>query len=414
MDSKRKVQITNVKQDVNSIFKKIAEIEYNTYSTLVGIVKSFLEPLKTKGTDFITTIVVSDEDQNQIDVKIFTKTPRFANAFKEFDIVRIPSIKLLKPGTGITGLGSQIEVIGNIYEDNPRVFITDSERNKIERLKKAFVGKKTQAIELCKINQMISFSNFSFNGLLLDIKEETPTLTVLTMVDFTKSDLIHPVIQNAAFTNNMTLMLKVWGEKQASEVKNLLIDKIYHVSQLRTEKLDFLLEAKISESFYVPLKELEPTDPQYKEIIENQKLYFNEAKPVKTINDDLPERFKKFELSKIVEIKKNGIFRIRSYAVFNFPFKPVAILICDNCRSLESKDLKFKNIICCKKSEKCNQYKEKIIKVQLKDSSGSLPVILKSKLAEKYSKNIALYKHMELDYIILRKAQFHFLIDANF
>lgn len=411
MDSQKKLQITEKKPQKIQYFKKIKDLEPNNYSTLICIVKTVLEPLKTKGTDFVTTITVRDEEKNQIDARIFTKTPRYANFFQENDIIKIQNIKLLKSGVGITGHGSEIEVIANIHQENPKVFVTDSEKIQISKLKQSFTSlHKNPRYLVCDI-PMNCF--FSFIGLLLDIKEEAPNLTILTMLDFTKSDLISPVIQNAAFTNNMTLIIKIWGEKQASEVKTLEIDQIYSVETLKIGTIEYILEAKISESFYIPLKKIESSDPNHKEILQRQKQYFKEASPAKTQDEFIPNDFKKYDLVKITQIKKNGLYRIRAKSVSNFPFKPVTVNVCDYCRSLESKEVKFKNTVHCKKTKKCNPYSERILKVYFKDSAGSLTVLLKNDLALKYAKNIPLYRFKELDCIILKTRRFNFLVDAN-
>ncbi|KRH94622.1 putative Nucleic acid-binding, OB-fold, Nucleic acid-binding, OB-fold-like protein [Pseudoloma neurophilia] len=393
-------------------FKKISEIESNNYSTVICVVHTVLEPLKTKGTDFVTTLEVSDEDKNQISIKMFTKTPRFANFFKEHDIVKIQKVKLSKPGVGITGHGSEVEVLANLNEENSKVFVTESEMEKIKCLKEAsaFI-KKNQLTKVCDIAPN---TTFSFIGLLLDIKEECSNLAILTMVDFTKSEMIFPIIQNAAFTNNMTLIIKVWGETQANEVKNLQIDQIYKIQTLKIGKIEHILEARISESAYTPFQKIEVADPEHQEIIEKQKQFFREAQPAKTADDFLPEEFKKFDLVKTNQIKKNGTYRIRALAVSNFPFKPANIIICDHCRSLYSTEIKFRKTKHCLNTEDCNPYHEKIIKVHFKDSAGTLSVVLKNKLAEKYAKNIALYRSKELDCIIMRNKKFNFLTDANF
>lgn len=409
---RRKFKIIDQTAQVTNNFNKIKDLEESNYLSLICVVKTALEPLKTKGTDYVTTITVRDAENDQIDVRIFTKTPRYANFFQENDIIKIQNIKLLKQGVGITGHGSDIEVLSNIHQDNPKVFVTDTESIQIDTLKKTFASSKNHTCY--KVSEIPPNCYFSFTGLLLDTKEETPNLTILTMVDFTKSDLISPVIQNAAFTNNMTLLIKVWGEKQASETKNLQIDQIYTIPTLKIGLIEYMLEAKISESFYKPFKKLSHIDPIHKEILERQKQFFKEATPAKTLDESLPEDFKKFDLVKTNQIKKNGLYRIRVQSVSNFPFKPVTVQVCDHCRSLESNELKFKNIVHCKKTKKCNQYPEKIIKVYFKDSSGSLSVLLKNELAIKYTKNIALYRFKELDCIVLRTRRFNFLVDANF
>lgn len=418
MSQNKKLKNSSNANTVNPNFKTIANLEYKKYNTLVGVVLNILEPMQSRGTDFVTTLTVQDEEIHFIDVKIFTPTPIYANFFKRFDIIRIPYIKLIKPGVGITGRGSQIEVLQNIHhDDSPKVFVTESEKIKIEALKKCYI-KNVQAFStapLMKIDQIKPQSTFSLNALLISIHAECPIMTTLTMVDFTKNPCIQPVIQNMAFTNNMTLLIRVWGEKNATEVRKLSVDKIYHISKIKTDQLGMLLESKISESFYSPFKELSPEDSIYKEIKEAQKKYFQTVgKPTQKSHKKLPEKFQKYNLSDIENIDENGVYRICAKIVFNFPNKPDTVYICDNCKSIESDQFKVTNKKVCQMLKKCNRFSEKLIKVQFEDLSGDLYAVFKNELAEKFAENINFFRTNELDALILHKNNFNFVLDADF
>lgn len=416
MCGKNSIEFNN-SEIVNENFKTIRELDYKKYSTLVGVIKSVLEPIKTKGTDYVTTLTVCDEEKDLIDIKIFTKTPRFANTFSELDIVRIPSVKLHKPGVGLTGLGSQIEVIAKLHDEDNKVFVTESEKNKINKLRNSMKNCNLQSetkFPRLKIQNITSNMNFSFTGLLINIESETPTLTVLTMIDYTECSVINPVVPNGIYKNNMTLIIQVWGETNANSVKNLIIDRIYHISHLKTGILNLVLQARISEYFYKPFIEVNAMDKICQEIFEAQKKYFTKTDSHQTISNFVPEAFKSHTPTQISKMNKNGIYRIKANVIFNFPFEPVEVFICDNCRSLESKELKLKKLILCKNVEGCNKYTEKIINVKLEDFSGSCFVLFKNELAEKFGKNATFLRHKELDCLVLRNKIFNFLIDSNF
>lgn len=417
MDGVKKLKVSNSQQVATGHYKKLSDLDSVSYSPVIVTIKSMLDTVKSKGTDYVTTLTISDEDYNQIDVKIFTKKPKFAGCFKENDIVRILNIKLsTKPGVAITGKGSEIEVIGNINREDPDVFLTECETNKFKMLK-ACAGRKHQPkndVETCTIEEIKPDTYFSFIGLLLSVIEEKSDLTILTMVDFTKSELVRPVVLNGAYTNDMTLSIKVWGEKGAQEMKKLKLDRIYQIPKLKIGDITMVLEPKVSESFLQPFIELEETSSAYNEIIERQKKYFAESETVALEEKKTPTQFEKYPLMKIANISNHKMFRIHARVVSFFPFKPATVKFCENCKSFESKQIKFTKQTSCKETEECQSYEDKILRVMFRDSSGTCVILLKNELCDLFMKDLEKFRSFDLEYLVIRSGKFNFLMNVVF
>ncbi|ELQ74481.1 putative Nucleic acid-binding, OB-fold, Nucleic acid-binding, OB-fold-like protein [Trachipleistophora hominis] len=416
MDNRR-LAFSVPQQPTTSIFKNIKDLKINEYASIIVLVKGHLEPTKSKGTDYVTTVDVIDELGDALDIKIFTKTPRFANFFHESDIIRIPSVKLIGKGKAVTGHGSNMEVLAHLNEEGTRVFVTESEKAKINKLREYTVNHQVScAWPLLKIKDIKEYCSFSLVGMLISIREETPSLTVLLMVDYTASPLIKNIVKNARFCNDMTLYIKVWGNRQEKNFGELRIGKVYRIRKIRTDKLGMTLEARISETFFEPLIPLDEKSPEYQTIIEAKKKFYGDDDSTKTQNVEtkIPEKYELFSLCKITDIKAAGVYRIRVKILLHYPFLPIEAIICRKCNFIQSEDYNFKCTTSCKRLLGCTPIKEKILKIQVKDASGFICIVLKNKLVEKFIQLEENLRKENLDCIVLYKNGIFFMLDANF
>lgn len=416
MDSRR-LAFSVSRQQSSSMFKNIKDLRTNEYAAIVALVKRHLEPIKSKGTDYVTTVDVIDELGSALDVKIFTKTPRFANFFHEFDIIRIPSVKLIGGGKAVTGHGSNVEVLAHLSEEGSRVYVTESEREKIARLREYMASHQVScAWPLLKIKDIREYSSFSLIAMLISIKEETPSLTVLLVVDFTANSLIKNIVKNAPLCNDMTLYIKVWGNRKEKKKNELQIGKIYHIKKLRTDKLGMTLEGRISETFFEPLTPLDEHSSEYQSIMQTRSEFYgrNSAAQDQQIETKMPEKYELFSLCRITDIKAAGVYRIRVKVLLHYPFVPVEATICHKCKFIQSETYNFKCVSSCKNLSSCVPIKEKILKIQVKDATGFICIILKNKLVERFMQIERNLRRENLDCIVLHKDHVFFMLDANF
>lgn len=172
--------------------------------------------------------------------------PKFQNFFKSMDIIRIPSVKLISDKTAITGHGSRIEIMGNFMDDKILVYVTESERDRIYKLKSFFkvrnqnfkkeyyincygshtayknisdmnacikerkinflgngIAEEFPKLQMLKVEEITPNTYFSFMGILVSIKNETYSLTVLSFMDYTSNMNVSKVMQNGNYTNGM-------------------------------------------------------------------------------------------------------------------------------------------------------------------------------------------------------------------
>lgn len=397
--------------------KNIKDLQINEYASVIVLIQSHLEPIKSKGTDYVTTINVVDELGSFLEVKMFTRTPKFANYFKEQDIIKIPSVKANSDGKAVTGHGSNIEVLANANSEETLVFLTNSEKDRVQKLKD--FAKKYKTVSpwpTWTIEEIREHSYFAFKGTLLTIKYERPDLTLLSFIDYTKNNTLDDVMNNTEFDNSMTLYVKIWGAQIQKNLTHLKIGETYLLRRLKTEKLGMVLEATISESFYVPLTLVDHNSKYYKAIMTAKTKFYNLKQNAldEEKNSKIQKQYGLFKPSKINEIKMAGVYKIEIEIILHYPFTPIDVTTCTKCKSIESEDYTFKNNNLCKKLTNCNPIQEKILRIQVRDTTGFCCILLKNKLVDQFLSSDENLRKKNLKCIVSFNDDAFLMLDADF
>lgn len=391
----------------------INDVKRNEYTSIIVIIIGCLEPMRSRGTDYVTTVDVLDEYGNVLDIKIFTETPKYARFFRKNDIIRITHVKRISERVAITGRDSNIEVLAHVSEVGYKTFTTETEKKKIHRLRNYYAANGPESkIPLWKIEDIKEHSTFAFKGLLAALHRESNNLTVMSMIDYTINPHVKVFTESANINTDMILYVKIWGNCKGTD--KLEVGKMYHIKKLKTKKLGIIMEAIVSESYFTPPLLINTDDEDYKTVMLAKENFFNSRRHKDQQMHMAPLGHNIFEVWQISEIKNPGVFRIIVDIFLHYPFEPATVRVCHKCKSVSSEDVNLIDCPPCKNLPSCTPITEKFCKLQVRDSTAIACIVLKNKLVDVFFQDERNLRKKYLDCIVIYNKKTFFMLNADF
>ncbi|TBU11705.1 hypothetical protein CWI38_1074p0020 [Hamiltosporidium tvaerminnensis] len=394
------------------------KMEMNKYCNVIGIVVGYLEPKQSKGSDWVSTIIITDEsmETNKIFVKIFSKTPLFPFGFNNGDIIKIKNIKLIKPNIAITGKQNEVKLIYNFFTNN---LYTENiyEENRITCLRNIYLENNQKYVRQLKICDLKETCYFDFCGLLINRQIEKNNLVILTLIDYTVNCNIKNVICDEEFANNMILYVKAW-DKHAEMAKSLEINEIYLFKNLRLSDKDFILIAHMSELRKCTILNVDNGHVLRQSIYQEQEIYKESFLTSILSNDEIPYGLSSLQTVPIYNIKISGLHRIKATVKFHFPFGILCLYFCRACKLTDINKNSIEEHVF--QNSNCNIDKINICRFILKDTSGSCVALCRGKILEYFfrDENFSIHSTKPLDILIMSVSSDegfkHHILDAIF
>ncbi|KAG0439451.1 Protection of telomeres protein 1 [Dictyocoela muelleri] len=416
----------------------INEMQIGVYCNLYGVVVNYLQPIKSKGTDFVSTVSLVDQS-GFVDIKIFRRNDVLKDFFLYGDVVRMRRVKLIKDKRAILS-GMNFEVLGN-FNNNPKRMLkknlVEFEKSIIEKLKEFYLSSRfclnSTSTEQVKESVNVKFNRkkrikdlklgdyFDFYGYLVNIKKENEELTILNFVDYTANNFISPRVTYGNFYNDMILNVRVW-QQHASKVLEIEENAAYFVKNLKVSKISNAIVADLSDHRPFFVQKVKPENLEGE--ILNLKKEFERTQRISSslieaqYSKHIPQIYYQLKLTQLYEIKE-GINKVKIKIIGHRPFKGITIKICMFCKKIINLN-EYNMVISLDECPNCNSknkvYDQFVANLMVTDNTENIIVMSKNRLLEKILSDINIIRKTHFFALILSIKKngilYHHLIDA--
>jgi len=220
-------------------YKSVLQMEHRVYCSIYGVVIGWTSGKRSRGSDYVMTVDVADEDMQKLSVRIFSRTEMFAEGLCVGDVIRIRNVKLYAEGKAIVGKKNEVDVV---YRRS-RQADEDPGQN-VMNLVDAFEKCRRGFVKQRMISEIEAGHRFDFCGELSDKRREMHNLVILQFVDYSHEACSRDVCRH---TNCMVLVVKAWGEfSHAAE--QCEIGSYYLIKNLKADEVGEFAVASLSES----------------------------------------------------------------------------------------------------------------------------------------------------------------------
>ncbi|KAF7683371.1 hypothetical protein TCON_1419 [Astathelohania contejeani] len=384
----------------------IAMMRPQVYHHVYGVIVDWLDPIKSRGTDFVTTIdIIDPSTPNSLTVKMFTRRLDFNRQYSIGDIVNIKKIKLISRRISITDHNNEVEILSREGEEIS-TNLPMAIQKYIYLLRKYYLDNKYKYIRIKQISELEGKEYCDVCGMIIGKQIETNNLVILKLVDYTINDKIKVDNNFNEYPNNMVLIIKLWG-KHVKLGLECNINEYYRIKNIRLDELNATMIGYISDSQSARVMKLNENHPTVKKIkalkikFENKNMSTNNIAHFNT-----PEHFKNLELVEVKDIREDNRFRkvrMRIAIKMHTPFQGMIYYKCTDCQKIyRTNYLK----------EDCNLKEEKILKLLVYDKTGECILICKNQLVDLILGNRKYIRHTFMEVAVLIKEKLY-LIDIN-
>lgn len=414
----------------------ISEMPMNVYCNIYGIVSALLPPIKSKGTDFVTTVRLFDES-GCVDVKMFTKTDIFKDFFELGDVVRIRRVKLFAENKAILS-GKGVEVLDNLGaepKNRQKKNLTAVEKIRVGELgefyKSAKFCKRSNSTDksnsigkykgLCKIRDLEEGDFFDFQGFLINIKKENDVLSILTFIDYTTNDFISPRVSYGQYYNDMILYVRVW-DQNAPKVLNLEEKTFYLVKHLKVKDITNVIRSDLLNYKEYFVKKIEPnnlgSDTLYLKKEFERSMQISSSLIESQYSKYMPDIYHKLSLSYLTDIQE-GINKVKIKILGHRPFRGIKIRFCMHCKKIIN-FCEYQIETGQKTCPLCNSrnmvFEQFVANLMVTDNTENIFVLVKNNLLEKILDDVNIIRKTPFFALILSVKKngklFHHLLDA--
>ncbi|KAM0672391.1 hypothetical protein CWI42_011470 [Ordospora colligata] len=365
----------DMRDDTEDIeYKFILQMEYGVYCSMYGVVVGWTSSKKSKGSDYVMTIDVVDEEMQRLSVRIFSHTEIFAESLYVGDVVKIRNVKLYTQGKAIMGKRNEIDVV---YRQGKQAgeFPSRSVMNLVnvfERSRRRFVKQRM-------ISEIECGHRFDFCGELSDKRREMHNLVILEFIDYSHGACSLDMCKHMSC---MVLVIKAWGEF-SDRSEQCEIGSYYLIKNLKADEVGELAVASLSESSNGEIVKIRKHSPIWQDLELRRNEY--QRKVVFGCNGGS-------ELQPDVPIHMNdenrysinpGVYRIKAQIRRCALFTNNTISICKSCGMIEESTAEKQMRTCMNH----NVEQIRIARVIIWDGYTEIKVVCRGSIAERIIDN---------------------------
>lgn len=316
-------------------YTMLVDLTKEKYSSVCAVLIKAYPPIKSKGTDYLFTLLIGDESA-VIELKIFVSSPKsayqmiigmpskteieFEELYNPGDIFMIPNIKLA-PRTGVALLHKSVQLckIGNA---NGNTLCKTKTTNKLAyQVVKYFSISYTKIVEKrkkkkvkLKIEELTEGRYFNIIAKLLYTEIGIPT--ILCVSDFTNNKRM-PDLKRGKYKLGMLLYIKAYGE-HATKVQKLINGEVYVFENIKLATFQGCITAYMSEGTFITIYKAQ-NEEEIEELAEREKKYEEMNVVSKKIDEPIvktkDKRIKeddRLRKCKIADIGPVGMYVIRA------------------------------------------------------------------------------------------------------
>ncbi|KAF7696416.1 hypothetical protein CDIK_1905 [Cucumispora dikerogammari] len=261
----------NINTD-NKKYKTIKNISLNTPSTTIGIIYNHLSTIPTRGTHYLTTIYIIDENNDTLCVRIFSQYKIYEDYFANGDIVILKNLNIrltTNKGKDITGyikVDGWVRIIKRCIEDkmiddhynnieespedlkdnNLYLKLIENFENKFEKIHNSTSDNLLNG-KLKKIENIQQNTFFDFKGLCISVGDKTEMIkfTIYSFIDGTQNTKVISNTDIEGYNAGKVLNVVFWNPKVARKIEK---GKCYWLRNLRIREIGKQLSANFSEN----------------------------------------------------------------------------------------------------------------------------------------------------------------------